>query len=178
MPSPSWADRFRIKRGDITDEDVDAIVNAANPDLAPGGGVCGAIYGAAGPRLEMATRKLGGCPAGQAKITPGFDLKARWIIHAVGPVWGGGNHGEDALLASCYRNSLRIAAERGLKTISFPSISTGIYGFPLERAARIAIGAIREFLEGDAAIERVTMVCFTETDEKAYRAAFQKIEKT
>ncbi len=123
-------DRIEIVEGDITRLDVDAIVNAANQMLAPGGGVCGAIHRAAGPELAEACARLGGCETGEAKITPGFRLPARYVIHTVGPVWGGGESGEEVLLAACYRNSLALAAEHGLSTIAFPAISTGIFGFP------------------------------------------------
>src|ERR671910_2033858 len=136
-----------VARADITSLAVDAIVNAANTSLLGGGGVDGAIHRAAGPRLLEATREIGGCPTGEARLTPGFDLPAKWVIHTVGPVWQGGNAGEDELLASCYRESLKLAASVGATTVAFPAISTGAYGFPLERAARIAIAEIGATLD-------------------------------
>jgi O-acetyl-ADP-ribose deacetylase (regulator of RNase III) len=149
-------------RGDITRLDVDAIVNAANSALAGGGGVDGAIHRAAGrAELAAACTELGGCATGDAKATPGFRLPARWIIHTVGPVWRGGQHGEAGLLASCYRRSLEVAAGLGAKSVAFPAISTGIYGFPREQAARIAVDALRDVPEG---VEQVILVAFdTET---------------
>ena len=155
--------RIEVVEGDITRQRVDAIVNAANSTLLGGGGVDGAIHRAAGPRLLEACRALGGCPTGEARITPGFDLPARSVIHTVGPVWRGGGHGEDALLASCYRSSLALAAAHGIRTIAFPAISTGAYGFPLERAARIALTEIADHLARDAGIELVTLVCHGRT---------------
>jgi O-acetyl-ADP-ribose deacetylase (regulator of RNase III) len=155
-------------RGDITQLDVDAIVNAANTSLLGGGGVDGAIHRAAGPELLAACRKLNGCATGDAKITPGFRLQARFVIHAVGPVWGGGAHDERKLLASCYRRSLEVAAENGVKTIAFPSISTGVYGFPKDLAAPIAIGTVRAFALANASIESVTFCCFSAEDLALY----------
>src|SRR5688500_18939203 len=146
--------QLEILVADITTLDVDAIVNAANISLLGGGGVDGAIHRAAGPRLLEATRKIGGCPTGEARITPGFDLPARWVIHAVGPVWRGGSANEDALLASSYRNSLALAQDHGIRTIAFPAISTGVYGFPMERAARIAIGEVKIGLANNPTITR------------------------
>ncbi|HEU0016766.1 MAG TPA: O-acetyl-ADP-ribose deacetylase [Methyloceanibacter sp.] len=153
-------DRIEIVEGDITRLDVDAIVNAANNMLAPGGGVCGAIHRAAGPELAEACAELGGCDTGEAKITPGFRLPARYVIHTVGPVWGGGERGEDRLLANCYRNSLALAAGHGLTSIAFPAISTGIFGFPPDRAAHIAVGTVRDALPDFPSIERVIFCCF------------------
>jgi O-acetyl-ADP-ribose deacetylase (regulator of RNase III) len=153
-------ERIEIVEGDITRLDVDAIVNAANKMLAPGGGVCGAIHRAAGPELAAACAKLGGCETGEAKMTPGFNLPARNVIHTVGPVWGGGERGEDRLLADCYRNSLALAARQGLTSIAFPAISTGIYGFPPERAAHIAVRSVRDALPDFPSIERVVFCCF------------------
>lgn len=147
---------IRIWQGDITTLDVDAIVNAANSSLLGGGGVDGAIHRAAGPGLLAECRSLGGCPTGEARITAGHDLPARHVIHTVGPVWQGGTANEDALLASAYRNSLALAREHGLTSIAFPAISTGIYGFPAERAAHIAIQTIRAHAEG----LEVTLVAF------------------
>ena len=147
--------RIEVIQADITTLAVDAIVNAANPSLLGGGGVDGAIHHAAGPRLLEATRKIGGCPTGEARLTPGFDLPAKWVIHTVGPVWQGGHAREDELLASCYRESFKLAASVGAMTVAFPAISTGAYGFPLERAARIAIAEIEKNLDRYPEIERV-----------------------
>jgi O-acetyl-ADP-ribose deacetylase len=154
MPAPE----LRLVRGDITQQDVDAIVNAANSSLLGGGGVDGAIHRAAGPRLLEATRKIGGCPTGEARVTRGYDLPATWVIHTVGPVWQGGNAGEDDLLASCYRESLKLASSVGATTVAFPAISTGAYGFPIERAARIAVDEIVSHLGRHAEIERALIV--------------------
>jgi O-acetyl-ADP-ribose deacetylase (regulator of RNase III) len=164
-------ERIDIVEGDITRLDVDAIVNAANTMLAPGGGVCGAIHRASGPELAEACAKLGGCATGEAKITPGFQLPARYVIHAVGPVWGGGERGEDRLLADCYRNSLRLAGEQGLASIAFPAISTGIYGFPPERAAHIAVRTVRDALPGFPSIDRVVFCCFGEDSRNHHETA-------
>ncbi|MCX6031196.1 MAG: O-acetyl-ADP-ribose deacetylase [Chloroflexi bacterium] len=153
-------DRITIIEGDITRQPVDAIVNAANSSLLGGGGVDGAIHRAAGPELLAESSMLGGCPTGEAKITRGYRLPARWVIHTVGPIWQGGECGEDALLASCYRNSLALAAAHGIHTIAFPAISTGIYGFPLERATQIALAEVKRFLDQDASIEKVVFVCY------------------
>jgi O-acetyl-ADP-ribose deacetylase len=163
--------RVEIVEGDITTLDVDAIVNAANSALAPGGGVCGAIHRAAGPELAEACVRLGGCETGEAKMTPGFNLKARHVIHAVGPVWGGGERGEDKLLASCYRNSLKRLHERGLASIAFPAISTGIYGFPAERAARIAVRTVLDGLKDLPASARVVFCCFGPESRKTHEEA-------
>jgi len=165
--------RFEVIQGDITKQEVDAVVNAANNSLLGGGGVDGAIHRAAGPELLMECRELHGCKTGQAKMTRGYKLPAKWVIHTVGPVWQGGNKGEDGLLAACYRNSLELAVKNGVKTIAFPSISTGAYGFPLDRAAGIAVGEIKRFLEADSSIEKVLMVCFDGDTYKKYREAME-----
>jgi O-acetyl-ADP-ribose deacetylase len=162
---------IEIIDGDITTLDVDAIVNAANEALAPGGGVCGAIHRKAGPDLAEACAKLGGCDTGEVKITPGFGLPARYVIHTVGPVWGGGERGEGRLLANCYRNSLNLAAERGLTSIAFPAISTGIYGFPPDRAALIALRTVRETLSDVPSMERVVFCCFGDESRALHEAA-------
>ena len=161
--------------GDITEQQVDAVVNAANNSLLGGGGVDGAIHRAAGLGLLEECRTLGGCETGEAKITGGYNLPARYVIHTVGPVWRGGDHDEDALLARCYRNSLKLAAEQGVRTIAFPSISTGAYGFPLDRAARIAVREIAAFLEQDDSIEKVTLVCFSDRAYNSYLAALKEV---
>jgi O-acetyl-ADP-ribose deacetylase (regulator of RNase III) len=152
--------RLIVVQGDITKQDVDAIVNAANTSLLGGGGVDGAIHRAAGPALLAECRTLNGCSTGQAKITKGYNLPARHVIHTVGPVWQGGQHREDELLASCYRSSLALASRHSLRSIAFPSISTGAYRFPIERAARIAVREIKEFLQANGAFEKVVVVCF------------------
>ena len=164
---------IQLKKGDITKIDgVDAIVNAANSSLLGGGGVDGAIHRAAGPELLAECRLLGGCKTGQAKITKAYKLPCKHIIHTVGPVWNGGNHNEDALLADCYRNSLVLAAENQIKTIAFPSISTGIYAFPVERAAKIAVRTVREYLEGNPGqFDMVMWVLFDDRTKKAYEDA-------
>ncbi len=154
------SNRIEIVQGDITQQYVDAIVNAANQSLLGGGGVDGAIHGAAGPELLEECRILGGCNTGEAKITRGYNLPAKWVIHTVGPIWQGGSKNEEELLASCYRNSLALATKNGVKTIAFPSISTGAYRFPLDLASRIAIREINEFLQESSSIEKVLMVCF------------------
>lgn len=168
MPSD---DRLEIFQGDITTLDVDAIVNAANDRLAPGGGVCGAIHRAAGAELGRACRALGGCPTGEARITPGFQLQARHVIHAVGPVWQGGGEGEESLLAGAYRSSLELARDEGLRSIAFPAISTGIYGFPLDRATEIAVAACQAHLETETTVQRIVFAVFGAEAEAAYRHA-------
>jgi len=156
---------------DITALDTDAIVNAANEALAPGGGVCGAIHRAAGPELARACAAIGGCPTGEARMTPGFRLPARFVIHAVGPVWRGGGAGEAELLASAYRSAMELAAGHRLRSIAFPAISTGIYGYPLEPATAIAVSAVRAALPAGASVERVVFACFSPEVERAYRQA-------
>ena len=163
--------QIEIIDGDITTLAVDAIVNAANSSLLGGGGVDGAIHRAAGPKLVEACRMLGGCPTGEARITPGFDLPARWVIHTVGPVWRGGGHGEDALLARCYRASLALAEEHEVDTIAFPAISTGAFGFPLERAAGIAVAEVDVHLARATLPRRVTFVCRGPVAVRIYRDA-------
>jgi len=163
--------RIILRRGDITTLAVDAIVNAANSSLLGGGGVDGAIHDAAGPELLQECRTIGGCSTGEARITRGYRLPARYVIHAVGPVWRGGNGGEDDLLASCYRNALRLAAERELRSIAFPAISTGIYRFPPDRAARIATAEVTRFLARDRQLEQVVFCCFDVATLAHYRRA-------
>jgi O-acetyl-ADP-ribose deacetylase (regulator of RNase III) len=167
-------ERMIIQEGDITKQQVDAIVNAANSSLLGGGGVDGAIHRAAGPQLLEETRTLNGCPTGEARITRGYNLPAQWVIHTVGPVWQGGNQGEDELLASCYRNSLALAVQHDIHTIAFPSISTGVYGFPIERAAPIAIAETSAFLAEHPTIEQVRFVCFGRRDYEVYIQAMQE----
>jgi len=158
-------DRIQIQPGDITKLKVDAIVNAANTSLLGGGGVDGAIHRSAGPELLEFNRKLGGCKTGEAKISPGFKLPAKFIINTVGPVWNGGKNNEDNLLANCYKNSLKLAVENNFKTIAFPAISTGVYRFPLERATKIAVAEVKKFLKKNESVEKVIFVCF---DEETY----------
>lgn len=152
--------KLSVIESDITILKVDAIVNAANSSLLGGGGVDGAIHRAAGRQLLDECRTLGGCNTGEAKITSGYNLPAKFVIHTVGPVWGGGNSNEDKLLSNCYSNSLKIAGGKGLKTVAFPSISTGVYRFPLERAANIAVKTVKEYLEKNDVFDEVIFVCF------------------
>ena len=163
--------RIVILEGDITRLDVDAIVNAANSSLLGGGGVDGAIHRAAGPRLLEECRTIGGCSPGDAKLTKGYDLPARWVIHTVGPVWHGGGQGEDETLARCYRASLSLAESQALRSVAFPAISTGVYGFPLTRACRIALREIDRFLEGAMHVEEVLLVAFGAEALDAYLSA-------
>ncbi len=162
------AGRVETVQGDITRLAVDAVVNAANRTLLGGGGVDGAIHRAAGPELLAECRSLGGAATGEAKVTRGHLLPARWVIHAVGPVWRGGKEREDGLLAGCYRESLRLAADKGARTVAFPAISTGAYGFPMERATRIAVAEVRAGLERHPGIERVVFCCFSAGDLDVY----------
>ena len=159
---------LRTIRADITALAVDAIVNAANASLLPGGGVCGAIHRAAGPELAQECRVLGGCQTGDAKLTKGYRLPARYVIHTVGPVWHGGQQGEAELLASCYRRSLEVAAANGIATLAFPSISTGIYGYPIEEAAKVAIATVHKSLSESTAIREVIFCCFSPGDLVIY----------
>lgn len=168
-------DRIEIVEGDITKMDVDAIVNAANTSLLGGGGVDGAIHRAAGPELLAETRTIGGCPTGEARVTKGYRLPATWVIHTVGPIWSGGNRDEDNLLASCYRNSFKAAVEIGAVSIAFPSISTGAYRFPLERATKIALSETKSFLHTNQSIKKVTFVCFGSEVYEKYQEVFKAV---
>jgi O-acetyl-ADP-ribose deacetylase (regulator of RNase III) len=189
LPYPDWTDRgvarmicamdsqrgrLEIVQGDITRLDVEAIVNAANEALRPGGGVCGAIHAAAGPGLERECAALGRCPTGGARLTGGHALRARWVVHAVGPVWRGGIHGEDEALGSAYRRAVDLAAGAGARSIAFPAISTGIYGFPLERATRIAVAEAKAGLARHGTLDRIVLCCFSAGD----RAAYERIAAT
>jgi O-acetyl-ADP-ribose deacetylase (regulator of RNase III) len=167
-----------IVQVDITTLDVDAIVNAANSSLLGGGGVDGAIHRAAGPELLVECRTLGGCPTGEARLTGGYRLPARFVIHTVGPVWHGGGQHEDQLLAACYRHSLTLAAAHDVRSIAFPSISTGVYRFPLERACRIAIGEVLAFLTTHPLPERVIFCCFSAADRDIYERTYVELSKS
>lgn len=168
------AKRIEAVQEDITTLQVDAIVNAANQSLLGGGGVDGAIHRAAGPELLEACRALGGAKTGEAKITPGFRLPARFVIHAVGPVWRGGGEGERELLASCYRNSLRLAKEHGVESIAFPAISTGVYGYPIREATEVAVETVSDFLRAEEVPNRVVFCCFSEGDLAVYREVLHR----
>jgi O-acetyl-ADP-ribose deacetylase (regulator of RNase III) len=167
--------RLAVIAGDIAQQRVEAIVNAANTSLLGGGGVDGAIHRAAGPELLAECRMLGGCATGQAKITKGYKLPARWVIHTVGPVWHDGRHGEDELLASCYRSCFALVELHGIKTVAFPSISTGAYGFPMDRAARIAMHETKGFLERNQSVEQVILVCFGANALEIHQAALHEV---
>jgi O-acetyl-ADP-ribose deacetylase len=167
--------RIAVIQGDITTQKVDAIVNAANRSLLGGGGVDGAVHRAAGPGLLSECEALGGCPTGEAKITKGHNLPAKHVIHTVGPVWNGGKNNEEDLLARCYRNSLSLAARNNLKTIAFPSISTGAYRFPIDKACRIALREIDSFLATNVSVEKVIIVCFSNDDFAEYQEALREM---
>lgn len=166
-------DRIEIVEGDITKQQVDAIVNAANESLLGGGGVDGAIHRAAGPGLLEECRTLNGCPTGEAKITKGYNLPAKWVIHTVGPIWRGGGNREDELLASCYRNCFRIVEAHGIQTVAFPAISTGVYSFPMDRATRIALTETKAFLGRNTSVEKVVFVCFGQRAYQCYRETLE-----
>ena len=175
MAGPDILERMTIVEGDITRLEVDAIVNAANESLRGGGGVDGAIHAAAGPALLAACKTLGGCPTGEARITRGYLLPAGHIIHTVGPIWQGGGEGEEGLLEGCYRNSLQLARENDLASIAFPAISTGVYRFPPERAAEIAVTTVAGFLGADGSVERVLFCCFGEASRDAHQRALSRL---
>ncbi len=162
---------LEIFPGDITTLEVDAIVNAANEKLAPGGGVCGAIHRAAGPQLAAACARIGGCPTGEARLTEGFDLPARYVIHAVGPVWRGGKRGEAAQLAGCYRSAIALAGEHQMASLAFPAISTGIFGYPLDAATEIAVATVKDALANAPTLERVVFCTFGDDVTAAYERA-------
>ncbi|MBN1633097.1 MAG: O-acetyl-ADP-ribose deacetylase [Ignavibacteria bacterium] len=167
--------RISIIKGDITKLEVDAIVNAANKTLLGGGGVDGAIHRAAGRQLYEKCKTLNGCETGEAKITRGYNLPAKNVIHTAGPVWHGGKYNEPSLLKNCYLNSLKLAKEHNLKTIAFPSISTGVYGYPIEEASKIAVDTVMSFLKENSIPEEVTFVCFSDSDLKVYKKNFKNI---
>jgi len=168
-------EKILIVEGDITKQEVDTIVNAANTSLLGGGGVDGAIHRSAGPELLEETRTIGGCPTGEARVSKGYRLPAKWVIHTVGPVWRGGHKNEDNLLGNCYRNSFKEAERLGIKTIAFPSISTGVYRFPLERATEITLRETKKFLKGNDTIETVVFVCFGAEVTKTYQDVFARV---
>ncbi len=167
---------IEIIQGDITQQDVDAIVNAANNTLLGGGGVDGAVHRSAGPALLEECRTLGGCPTGEARITRGYDLRAKHVIHTVGPVWHGGTRNEPESLANCYRNSLELAAKHGVRSIAFPSISTGVYGYPIGKASKIAVTTVRKWLKDPGPIELVRFVCFNGGDFETYQRRVKREE--
>lgn len=171
-----WNERIELVRGDITTLEVDAIVNAANPALSGGGGVDGAIHRAAGPELLAECRTLGRCPTGEARITRGYRLAAKHVIHAVGPVWRGGASGEAELLASAYRHSLRLAREVSARSVAFPAISTGVYGYPIELATQIAVREVVSFVRAHPVPEKVVLCCFSERDRAVYERTLQSID--
>ncbi len=171
----SATNRIEVIEGDITRLQVDAIVNAANKSLLGGGGVDGAIHHAAGPRLLEECRRLGGCHTGQARITRGYNLLARYVVHTVGPVWKGGNHDEDAFLESCYRESLRLASAHGAETIALPAISTGAYGFPIQSAAEIAVRTVAEEAANHPSILRILLCCLSLESLQVHKNALKKI---
>ncbi|MCX7014161.1 MAG: O-acetyl-ADP-ribose deacetylase [Candidatus Sumerlaeota bacterium] len=170
-------ERIELVRGDITGQDTDAIVNAANHTLLGGGGVDGAIHKTAGPELIEECRTLGGCPTGEARITKGYHLRAKYVIHTVGPIWRGGGGGESRLLQSCYENSMRLVAEYGCRSVAFPSISTGSYGYPIKEAAPVAIGSVAHVLGVCPDIELVRFVLYSNEDYLLYRDLFEKMKK-
>lgn len=174
MVAEHWRNRVSIVEGDITRLALDAIVNAANESLLAGGGVDGAIHRAAGPELQAACRMIGRCPTGEARITDGFGLPAKFVIHTVGPVWQGGGSGEDAALASCYRQALELASRHGIRTIAFPAISTGVFGFPADQAAQVAVAAVRAYLGDRGLPEEVIFCCFSTEAAAAHHAALAK----
>jgi O-acetyl-ADP-ribose deacetylase (regulator of RNase III) len=175
MTTGSIANRIAVVEGDITSQRVDAIGNAANTSLLGGGGVDGAIHRAAGPELLSECRTLGGCATGQAKITRGYKLPAKWVIHTVGPVWRDGSHGEEELLASCYRSCFALIEAHDIKTVAFPSISTGAYGFPMEHAVHIALREIKNFLQQNHSVEKVILVCFGSKSLQIHQHAFREL---